>query len=384
MQSVLLRRVAALEQQLFPLAGSLKDIRNFVLLEHSLALGTAVHGTPLIRALRTVVPGARIVAAASGFGLGVLQGSPDLERLIPMPSPMNDLRGAIRALQQAGISGREPSAVLQSTGNGRTRVTLAAMLSGGHTRVGFGLHPELSAAALVFDPRKSQIDNNLGIIRGLGHGAALEAALARDPNLAEPVVYPSASEFESIGALLGAEGIVVSAPIAVFITQTSLTQKKGWRPQRFRGVAEMLAKEFGAQIVFAGMAAEAAAIEALRSGLRVRSASVAGRTNLGELSALFGLADVALTLDTGPMHLARAMQSPMVVIAPAWSPPIEWLPLHNPKARVLKNMDLPAAPEGYVIDEVSVDEVNAALRELLAQYPPLHRARAAEAGAKHS
>lgn len=384
MQSVLLRRVAALEQQLFPLAGPLKDIRNFVLLEHSLALGTAVHGTPLIRALRAVVPGARIVAAASGFGLGVLQGSPDLERLIAMPSPMNDLRGAIRALQQAGISGREPSAVLQSTGNGRTRVTLAAMLSGGHTRVGFGLHPELSAAALVFDPRKSQIANNLGIIRRLGHGAALEAALARDPNLAEPVVYPSKSEFESIGALLGAQGIVVSAPIAVFITQTSLTQKKGWRPEHFRGVAEMLAKEFGAQIVFAGTAAEAAAIEALRSGLRVRSASVAGRTNLGELSALFGLADVALTLDTGPMHLARAMQSPMVVIAPAWSPPIEWLPLHNPKARVLKNMDLPAAPEGYVIDEVSVDEVNAALRELLAQYPPLRRARAPEAGAKHS
>ncbi len=70
------------------------------------------------------------------------------------------------------------------------------------------------------------------------------------------------------------------------------------------------------------------------------------------------------------MHLARAMRLPMVIIAPAWSPAVEWLPLNNPRARILKNADLPTVPDDYVIDEVTVPEVEQNLNELLTQYPP--------------
>jgi len=124
------------------------------------------------------------------------------------------------------------------------------------------------------------------------------------------------------------------------------------------------------QIVFAGTQAESPAIEALRSTLTQPTANVAGRTTLLQLAALFSLADIALTLDTGPMHLARAMRLPMVIIAPAWSPAIEWLPHDNPRARILKNLDLDEAPDGYIIDEVSVDDVHQNLRDLLTLYPP--------------
>jgi ADP-heptose:LPS heptosyltransferase len=124
------------------------------------------------------------------------------------------------------------------------------------------------------------------------------------------------------------------------------------------------------QIIFAGTASESAAIDALRSGLSFATANVAGHTLLLQLAALLSLADVALTLDTGPMHLARAVRLPMVVIAPAWSPAIEWLPLGSPRAHILKNADLDDVPEDYIIDEVSVSEVEQSLRELLALHPP--------------
>ena len=325
-----------------------------------------------------MLPGSRIVAGASGFGLGVLQGNPGLERMFAMPSPFEDLPGAVRTLRAERVFGGEPYAVLQTTGNGRSRVTLAAMLGGGHIRVGFSIHPEFSAAPLVFDPQQSQIANNLQILAALGHGEAFAGALGRDPALAEPRVYPSAEDFERARTLLREAGIALDRPLAVFITQTSPTQRKSWRPERFRSAGEMLSREYGAQIVFGGTAAEAPAIERLRSGMRATTANMAGKTSLLQMSALFGLADVALTLDTGPMHLARAMRLPMVVIAPAWSPPLEWLPLGNPRARILKNLDLPTAPEGYVIDEVSTEEAEQALRELLALYPSGSRATAAE------
>jgi ADP-heptose:LPS heptosyltransferase len=124
------------------------------------------------------------------------------------------------------------------------------------------------------------------------------------------------------------------------------------------------------QIVFAGTSAESPAIDALRAGLTFPTASVAGQTSLLELSAILGLADIALTLDTGPMHLARAMRLPMVIIAPAWSPAVEWLPLNNPRARILKNLDLPTAPDDYLIDEVTVPEAEQHLKDLLQLYPP--------------
>jgi ADP-heptose:LPS heptosyltransferase len=230
--------------------------------------------------------------------------------------------------------------------------------------------PQLSSAPLVFDKRISQIGNNLRLVEALGHGSALIGQLELNPELLEPQIFPSVADLDTAHTLLRQEGIDESRPIAVFITQTSGKQLKSWREDRFRAVAETLHQEQGMQIVFAGTASESPSIDALRKVFSFSTANVAGRTSLQELSALLSLADVALTLDTGPMHLARAVRLPMVVIAPAWSPAIEWLPLGNPRVRILKNADLDEAPEGYIIDEVSVIEVEQSLNELLTLYPP--------------
>jgi ADP-heptose:LPS heptosyltransferase len=353
-----------------PSQPELSEVRNFLLLQYPLALGTAIHATPLIAALHAAIPGARVSAAASGFALEILRGNPGLEQLVPTPSPLRELLPSAQAIRKANIFGRERYAVLLTTGNERSRVILAAMLSGGPTRVGFTLVPELASAYLHYDPRISQIANNLRIIEALGHGSALLEQLQANPALIEPQVFPSAEDAATAHLLLKEQGIDESKPIAVFITQTSPTQRKSWHEERFRAVAETLHRDDSMQIVFAGTSAESPAIEALRDGLSFATASVAGQTSLLELSALLGLADIALTLDTGPMHLARAMRLPMVIIAPAWSPQVEWLPLGNPRARILKNADMTEAPADYIIDEVTVADVEQNLHELLELYPP--------------
>jgi ADP-heptose:LPS heptosyltransferase len=273
-------------------------------------------------------------------------------------------------MRSARIFSGEPWAVLQTTGNERSAVTLAAMLSGAHTRIGFTTLPRLATLPLTFDPALSQIANNLRLISALGHAESLATALAKRPDLAEPQIFVSAEDTAMARALLQQQGIDESRPVAIFVTQTYTAQRKSWRQERFRSVAAMLRRDYGMQIVFVGTDKEAVSIDALRKGLDFTTASVAGRTSLRELAAIMSLADVALTLDTGPLHIARAVRLPMVIIAPAWSPPVEWLPLNNPRARILKNASLPAATHDYIIDEVSVEEVEQNLRELLAIYPP--------------
>lgn len=347
--------VAALETlATSPRVPSLDEATNFLLLQHATALGTAIHATPLIPALRHAVPGCRIAVAASGFALEILRNNPGIDRLIETPSPLRDLRGAVRALRSQNPFGKAPYVTLTSVGNERTRVAAQAILSGASTRVGFTVAPQLYRAPLSFDYTLSQIANNLRIVEALGHAS----------QHCEPQVLFTEADQAAAESLLAARGVPPGSSTAILVTQTSVTQSKGWRPERFQAAATFLFERFGLHIIFVGTAAESAAIDQLRAGLPFATTSVAGKTSLTVLAALMSRATIGLTLDTGPMHIGRAVGLPMVIIAPAWSPAIEWLPLDDPRFRILKNADLPSAPPGYVIDEVDVTEVTAALEDL--------------------
>jgi len=335
----------------------LEEIRNFLLLQHSTALGAVVHATPLVTGLKQAVPGCRIVVAASGMAVEIFRDNPYVEAVVKTPSPLKNLRGAAAELRRMNPLRGEAFATLTTVGNERTRVAISAVLAGAGNRLGFTVVPEFYRAALEFDREISLIANNLRIVKALGHGLPDRGF--------EPQVFFGSQDLVFARRTLAQAGVTEGQPVAVFVTQTSVTQWKSWRPERFRAAAEFLHGRYGAHILFVGTKGEAAAIDAIRGGLSFRTTSVAGKTSLSELSALLSVCDVGLTLDTGTMHLGRAVGLPMVIIAPAWSPPVEWLPVGDARFRILKNLDMPVATPGYVIDEVSVDEVTAALADLL-------------------
>jgi ADP-heptose:LPS heptosyltransferase len=360
MKSAAFSTVAALERAArnsshAPLAAT----NNFLLLQYPTALGTAVHATPMIPALRAAAPNCNIAVAASGLALEIFRNNPGVDWLIETPSPLNDLRFAIRSLRRQVPFGHERFVALTTMGNERTRVGIAALLSGASERVGFTEVPEIYDAAFRFDPSRSLIDNNLRILEALGFPC----------RHFEPQVFFGQADLAWARQTLADSGVRDGQMVAVFVTQTSITQRKSWRPERFQAAAQHMIAKHGAHIVFVGTAAESAAIESLRAGLGDATTSVAGKTSLPQLSALLSLCRVGLTLDTGILHLGRAVGLPMAIIAPAWSPLIEWLPIGNPRYRILKNADMTACPPDYVIDEVSVEEATAALDNLVADYP---------------
>jgi len=336
----------------------LEYARNFLLLQYPMALGTAVHATPLVRALKEARPEARIAVAASGIAAEIFANHPDVERMIVTPSPLKDLRGAVGALRDARPFAGEPFVAITTMGNERTKIAIATMASGAGARVGFTEAPELYRATLQFDPQRSLIDNNLGILETLGFEFLHY----------EPEIHFSGQELVWAKNALREAGVRDGQMVVVFVTQTSVTQRKGWRVERFQAAARYVMQSYGAHIVFVGTQAEADAIETIRAGLGEATSNFAGKTTLLQLSALLSLCRAGLTLDTGILHLGRAVGLPMAIIAPAWSPPIEWLPLGNPRYRILKNADMPAATADYIIDEVSVEEATAALDELIAAY----------------
>lgn len=343
-------------------AVSLRKIRNFVIPQVHPFLGAAVHETPLIESLRSAVPEANIVAVGSGIGMEVLRNHPGVTRLEPAPDPNQDFRGAVRSYRRVvGSFETEPWCALFTGWNGGSRVVLATMLAGNGVRAGFAVAPALLQLPLAYDREKSQVANNLRLPGLLGHAT---------PSDLEPRLCFTNEDFRAAQDLSGVSGVSQDRPLAVFVTQTRVNQRKQWRQERFATVARWLIREYGCRIALVGAASESAAVETLQAAIGKDSFSLAGRTSISILTALLAQADIALTLDTGILHLIRASGLPACIIAPAWSPPHEWLPIGNPRFRILKNLDLATQPADYIIDEVSVDEVCRALADLLQSFPP--------------
>jgi ADP-heptose:LPS heptosyltransferase len=343
----------------------LASIKSFLFLQYDQALGTAVHATPVFEALKCAVPDAQISVACVGMAHNVLRYNPHISRLIETPHPFDQFFAAGYVLRRAWPElGGLPVAIVTTTGSSRTRIALLGMLAGPGFRLGFTIARPLYHRVLVYDPMMSQIDNNLRVIGALGHTY----------EHSEPRVYFSPAEVDSARRMLAGQGINNGKPCAVMVTQVSGGQRTRWRDERFLAVAEHL-RARGYQILFVGASAEARDIDRLRTLLGRTSFSLAGKTDIPTLSAVLCLADLAVALDTGTMHVGRAAELPMVVIAPAWQPAIEWLPLEREHCVVLRGPDLPVMPPDYCIDEVSSAQAIAAIDRLLKKFPPSPEAR---------
>jgi ADP-heptose:LPS heptosyltransferase len=83
-------------------------------------------------------------------------------------------------------------------------------------------------------------------------------------------------------------------------------------PEAFATACRALVEERGSQIIFTGDASERAVIDRVRAAMDVPAVSVAGDLPLGELAALIAESALLITNNTGPVHIAAAVGTPVV------------------------------------------------------------------------
>jgi ADP-heptose:LPS heptosyltransferase len=338
----------------------LRQLRQLLFLQYEAPLGSNVHITPVFEAIKKAVPDTRIAVACSGLAVEVLKHNPFIDDLLITSNPLVNTADAMRSLRhQLRKKKINPECVVTTSGNTRSRITLCGMVAGRSLRVGYTHVPALYDASLIYNKEISLIANNLRLVQLLGHG---------DTHY-EPRIFFSRTDLEIAQSLLATNDSAVLKPRVVFVTQTSPTQRKSWRKERFVAAADYVVRELGCEAVFVGTAKEADLIDDIRNRMQHPSVSVAGKTSLPVLSAMLCMCDYAITLDTGTMHVGRAAGIPQVILAPAWSPVVEWLPLGMDQYQIRKGPDIHSAPANYVIDEISTDEVISALEYLYQNYP---------------
>lgn len=165
-------------------------------------------------------------------------------------------------------------------------------------KIGFARGREFSSLFLnerlpAYDIEKHALERYLDVARHLG-------AIDPSPVCSLPISAELAGmrrrivEIRKEGAFL-----VILNPVARWKT-------KLWPEQHFADLADRLIAERNALVIFTGSSDDSPVIARIRSLMKQNALDWAGETTLKELAALASLADLFVTTDTGPMHLAAA------------------------------------------------------------------------------
>ena len=105
----------------------------------------------------------------------------------------------------------------------------------------------------------------------------------------------------------GVKSLIAINPVAKWET-------KLWPNKKFAELADMLIDQYDMKIVFTGGIKDYSIIQAITSSMKGLAINFAGETTLTELAALYEKAALVISTDTGPMHLAAAMGTPVVAL----------------------------------------------------------------------
>jgi heptosyltransferase-2 len=154
------------------------------------------------------------------------------------------------------------------------------------------------------------------LVRGLGLVAS-EGASAEAHVIDAPLVPSDRAVAEARG-LLQERGWTGDRPLIVLAPGAAYGGAKRWPAEHFAHAISRLVRERGAWAVLVGAKADAEATSQVRAlvpdDARASTADLAGLTTLDTLAGVFALAAACVSNDSGAMHLAAAIGTPLVAM----------------------------------------------------------------------
>jgi ADP-heptose:LPS heptosyltransferase len=212
------------------------------------------------------------------------------------------------------------------------RSNLLLALSGARRRVGFwtGGGGAFLTDALAYTPRSHTLTNALRLVDAAVPAADANAIATPAPPFPRLKIPDDVRErAREILAGAGAGRILVG------LHASGGRRIKQWHPGRFAHVATRLAREHDARIVFTGTPDDRPLVDRVKAALPpdVWALDVTHSMDLPSLAGLLEHLNLFITSDTGPMHLAAAVGTPIVALFGP-SDPSRYAPLTD-RARIV-------------------------------------------------
>lgn len=142
-------------------------------------------------------------------------------------------------------------------------------------------------------------------------GCPVEALLPEQESIAPSFLNIPDSTLHQVQWLLVESGVNLQRPWIVMHPGATAASRR-YPAEGFAQAARQLVQDAGIQIIFTGTRPEAELVASIRQQMAVESFSLVDRLTLTELSALLKLTSLLVSNNTGPVHIASAVGTPVV------------------------------------------------------------------------
>jgi heptosyltransferase-1 len=306
--------------------------RPQILLVKLSSFGDVLHTLPTLEALREAYTEAHITWLVEAAYAPLLAGHPALNEVwvAPRLRPTEFLSGSnpatlMTVLKQ--LRARPFDLVLDLQGLLKSAVWVA--LARSPRKVGYDRTREFSYLALTerlppFDPEAHAVRRYLNLAHYLGAPPTL------------PRFRLGLDAAANVSALIPG---IADRPLAV-VHPGARWASKLWPPASWARLAEWL-NQRGFQVAVTGSGADHELAAAIKAQSQASVLNLAGSTSLTQLAGILRKTRLAVTTDTGAMHLAAALGTPVVAL---FGPTAPWRTGPFGEGHQVVRLDLPCSP----------------------------------------
>jgi len=328
------------------------------------ALGDVVHTLPVLVKLRARYPRARIDWLITPENAEVVRYHPALSNVVLFARRDFSKRGrrwrAFRSFVDLLKQIRRAKYELVIDMHGQVRSAFFTLISGARVRVGFD-RPIKRGLTISAEHDLKNVPNHGW--RGAREGSWIAYThripiptldvhaidrylwvaplLGLDDNPPDLTIHLSPQASDRVNRLLEEHGVPASKPLVVLVPGT-IWETKHWTIEGFAGVARQFLQD-GFAVALAGTVRDQQRCQQIAAAAP-GTCDLSGKTTPGDLAALIRRAEVAVTNDSGSMHVAASLGKAMVsVFGP--TNPVHIGPYERPESVV--RVDLPCSPCNY-------------------------------------
>ncbi|MEW6606591.1 MAG: glycosyltransferase family 9 protein [bacterium] len=332
-----------------------------------IAIGDLVVALPTIKALRKSFPEAYLTILVTPRVKQVVEGCPYLDRIIYYDILNTGIFGLFKIIS---LLRKEEFDVVLELDHYYRITSLITFFAGIKNRVGFDLPGQgrrgLVTTKVPYLVQRHEVETFLEAARVIGADIS-EKALVE--------IWVSEQDREYVNRFLKKVGIMEQDLLIGIHPGTGPSAiSRRWAPEKFGKLADWLIKEKKAKVIFTGANSEMKLINESVKFMTSQPIIAAGKMNLKQFANLCQRCKLFISVDTGPLHIAAAMKTPVIGL---YGPntPLKWGPYGKQHITIYKNLPCSPCTKQYLgqvskcknpkcMEEITVEEVMEAIEKM--------------------
>jgi len=268
-------------------------------------VGDSVITTPVFQFLREIYPHARLDVLARPWNGPVFENNPCIDNVI-VCNEKAGLFSFARSVRYLRKNSYDLAVLLPNSFSSALQVYMGKI----RYRVGYNTDKRSALLTHPVSPPPDKFSRH----QVFYYLYLLESVTGYNPSSPQLQLYLTDSEKKEAREFLEKKGIKENDFCLGLNPGAEYGPAKRYPPDRFASAADLLMAEYKAKTVIFGSSKEKEIAQEVEDNMHFKAVNLAGKTSLRQVMALIQQMDVFITNDTGSMHVAAALDVPVVAV----------------------------------------------------------------------